>query len=310
MNWKKATLLSIPTAALVGLSVLGSKMYRYGFQRVDAPRIPDTDNPDYLAAFEPVKDWFSQQTKEDWWLYADDPKNKIHALYLPNLTPTDKTVVIAHGYHGNGQSMIAYAKIFQDLGFNILLPDNRAHGESAGEWINFGWLDRLDYRDWCLELVDRLGCDSEIILFGVSMGGAIVMMMSGEELPVQVQGIIEDCGYSTLHEQLAYRAKVEFKLPAFPVIPIASLINRALLGFGVNDVNSLQALQQNTRPIFFIHGADDQYVPTKMCYQNFDATSAPKEMWIVPNADHGEALAVNPNEYQHRIAEFLRRFDL
>ena len=47
-----------------------------------------------------------------------------------------------------------------------------------------------------------------------------------------------------------------------------------------------------------------------MCYQNFDATSAPKEMWIVPNADHGEALAVNPNEYQHRIAEFLRRFDL
>lgn len=310
MNWKKAVGLTLPAATIVGLSVLSSRMYRYGFQRVGAPRIPDTDNPDYLAAFEPVKHWFEQQPQEDWWLYADDPKNKIHALYLPNPTPTKKTVVIAHGYHGNGQTMMAYAQMFQNLGFNILLPDNRAHGESSGEWINFGWLDRLDYRDWCLELVDHLGDDSEIILFGVSMGGAIVMMMSGEDLPPQVQGIIEDCGYSTLHEQLAYRSKVEFNLPAFPVIPIASLINRALLGFGVNDVDSLKALHDNTRPIFFIHGAADEYVPTKMCYENFDATTAPKEMWIVPNAGHAEALAVDPVEYQHRISEFLRRFNL
>lgn len=310
MKWKRAVGLTLPAATIAGLSVLGAKMYSYGFKRVDAPRIPDTDNPDYLAAFEPVKTWFSQQQHEDWWLYADDPKNRIHALYLPNPQPTDKTVVIAHGYHGNGQSMMAYAKIFQDLGFNILLPDNRAHGESSGEWINFGWLDRLDYRDWCLELVDQLGQDCEIILFGVSMGGAIVMMMSGEDLPPQVEGIIEDCGYSTLHEQLAYRAKVEFRLPAFPVIPIASMINHALLGFGVNDVNSLKALQKNTRPIFFIHGEKDTYVPTTMCYENFNATSAPKDMWIVPNADHAEAMAVDPVEYQQRICQFLQRYHL
>ena len=169
MKWKKAASILIPTISILGLSQISTKFYRYGFARVDPPLAPDTDDPDYLAAFNEFNRWLGQQENEHWWLYEDDPRNRFHALYLPNPQPTKKAVVIAHGYHGNAQTMAAYAKMFHELGYNVLMPDNRGHGESSGDWINFGWLDRLDYRDWCLDLVEHLGEDCEVVLFGVSM---------------------------------------------------------------------------------------------------------------------------------------------
>lgn len=310
MNWKKVAQIAVPSAALVGLGAVSAELYRYGFGRLDAKPTDHTDDPVHHATYNHYHQWFEAQTQENWWLYDDDPANRIHALYLPNPRPTKKVVVIAHGYHGSAPTMAAYAELFQQLGYNVLLPDNRAHGESSGKWVNFGWLDRLDYRDWCLDLVNFLGDDCEIILFGVSMGGAIVMMMSGEQLPPQVKGIIEDCGYSSLEAQLAYRAKVEFHLPKFPVLPITNLINHFALGFSIDEVDSIAALKKNTRPIFFIHGEDDTYVPTEMCLENYRATSAPKEMWIVPHANHAEAFVSDPVAYRAKIAWFLKKYQL
>ena len=49
--------------------------------------------------------------------------------------------------------------------------------------------------------------NAEIALFGVSMGGATVMMTSGEDLPSNVKVIIEDCGYSTVMDEFTYQLK-------------------------------------------------------------------------------------------------------
>lgn len=310
MNWKKIAQIGVPSAAFIGMGVVTSKLYRYGFGRLDEHPTEQTDNNHYHELYQRAHEWFDQQPTENWWLYDDDPKNRIHAIYLPHPEPTKKVVVIAHGYHGSAPTMAAFAKMYQDLGYNVLMPDNRGHGESSGNWVNFGGLDRLDYRDWCLDLVDYLGDDCEIVLFGVSMGGAIVMMMSGEDLPPQVKGIIEDCGYSSLPAQLTYRAKVEFHLPKFPILQVVNLINHFVLGFNIDDVDSLAALAKNTRPIFFIHGEDDTYVPTSMCLENYRATSAPKELWLVPKANHAESFPIDPAAYQKKVAWFLKKYGL
>ncbi|WP_143805201.1 alpha/beta hydrolase, partial [Oenococcus oeni] len=84
-----------------------------------------------------------------------------------------------------------------EMGFNVLLPDDRGHGQSMGEYISFGWLDRLDYLQWLKKIIKRVGPKSEILLFGVSMGASTVEMLSGEDLPSQVKCVIADCGYSS-----------------------------------------------------------------------------------------------------------------
>ena len=100
---------------------------------------------------------------------------------------TNETIVIAHGYRENSLLMASYIRMFHDPGYNVLAPDDRGAGRSEGHYITFGWQDRLDYQNWLKRLIAKKGQDSKIGLFGVSMGGATVMMMSGEKLPKQVK---------------------------------------------------------------------------------------------------------------------------
>src|SRR5690625_1658138 len=109
-----------------------------------------------------------------------------------------------------------YAKIYYDLGFNILLPDARGHGESEGDYIGYGWHDRLDYLDWLTWLIEDKGAD-EIVVHGNSMGAALVLMLSGEDLPDEVKAIVADSGYSTVKAELAHQLKHIYNLPSFPL---------------------------------------------------------------------------------------------
>ncbi|MEG0766219.1 MAG: alpha/beta hydrolase, partial [Clostridia bacterium] len=68
--------------------------------------------------------------------------------------------------------------------------------------------------------------NAEIVLFGVSMGGATVMMASGETLPPNVKAIIEDCGYSSIYDEFVHQLHDAYRLPAFPILNMASLFTR------------------------------------------------------------------------------------
>jgi fermentation-respiration switch protein FrsA (DUF1100 family) len=75
-----------------------------------------------------------------------------------------------------------------------LIPDARGHGYSEGDYIGFAWHERLDYLKW-IDYLININKNVRIALFGLSMGGATVMMVSGEELSKQMKSIVEDCGY-------------------------------------------------------------------------------------------------------------------
>ena len=97
---------------------------------------------------------------------------KLVARYVPAAEKTNKTIVVAHGWHENSRLMARYIKMFHQLGYNVLAPDGRGSGRSGGKYLSFGWLDRLDYVKWIHQIIDREGSNVEIGLFGVSMGGA------------------------------------------------------------------------------------------------------------------------------------------
>ena len=97
--------------------------------------------------------------------------------------------------------MSPYGKFYwEDLNYNILMPNNRGHGKSEGNYIGFGWHDRLDYIEWIDYIINRSGKDSKILLHGISMGAATVLMTSGEDLPENVKAIVSDCAYTSVNE--------------------------------------------------------------------------------------------------------------
>ncbi len=93
------------------------------------------------------------------------------------------------------------------------------------------------------------------------------------KLPSQVKSIVEDCGYTSIIDELTYQAKAMFNLPKWPLIPSVALTATIKAGYNVFDASAITALHKNTRPILFIHGSKDKFVPTSMVYQNYRAAT-------------------------------------
>lgn len=258
------------------------------------------------------KEWFVHAHKQKWHMQsADGGQYRLVADYIPAQSNTNKDVIIAHGFMNNKESMGAYACLFHQLGYNVLIPDARAQGQSQGKFIGYGYPERLDQRKWAYRLIDRNGAHSKIVLFGVSMGGATMMMTSGVHLPSQVKAVIEDCGYTSLYDELEYEAKNMYHLPAFPRFPLVqmlSVINRVENGFFISKCSSINALHHNHRPTLFIHGKDDDFVPTKMVYRNYHASRGPKKLWVVPKAAHAKSFQTEPNAYKKHVRSFLNEY--
>lgn len=297
-------IISIILLIIIGLGAAGNYFYSYAV--VPAKK-------EFLAASSSKKStqlitaekWFDAN-HNNWQLTSKDGL-ELSAYYLPAKTNQHKTAIIAHGYMGQAADMSQYAKIYHDLGYNVLLPDARGHGKSEGNYIGFGWPERKDYLQW-IKYVNKKEPRTEIILHGVSMGAATIMMTSGEKLPDNVKAFVEDCGYSSVNDELSYQLKQLFNLPAFPLIPVTSLITKIRAGYFWGEADTIKQLRKNNRPMLFIHGDKDDFVPFSMLDKVYHATKGPKEKYVVHGAKHAEALNKNPDNYQKKITDFTQKY--
>lgn len=216
--------------------------------------------------------------------------------------------VVFHGYTNTSDSMSAYAKAYYDMGFTVLTPDALAHGASDGRYIGMGWLERPDVLGWLEQLTAR-DPDAEIVLHGVSMGGATVMMAAGEALPDNVKCIVEDCGYASVWDEFRLQLKNVFGLPTFPLLHAASAVSKLRAGYSFGEASAVNQLRKASVPMLFIHGEADTFVPYEMLDMVYDAcASEVKERLSVPNAAHGASADTDPALYWHTVADFVGRF--
>ncbi len=250
-----------------------------------------------------LREWTANQKFEIVQIKSYDDLT-LKARFLKNSNSNGKAVIIAHGYHGSGEDMQGITKYYYDLGYDILKPDARGHGMSGGNYIGYGWHDRKDYVDWVDFLIEEKK-ESNIFLHGFSMGAATVMMTSGEKLPSEVKGIVEDSGYTTVKAELTHQMKYLYNLPAFPIMEVTSGITKLRAGYTFGEASAVDCVMKNKLPLFIIHGDQDELVPTEMANEIFEASTSEKEIWIVPGAGHTEAYTVAEEEYQKRLKAFL-----
>lgn len=306
MNKKTKIILGIILLLVIALIAAGNYFYSYAVVPTEKDFLSDSSEKK-SAELVAAEDWFNDKNNRSEWQLQSKDGLKLSAYYLPAQKDQHKTAIIAHGYMGQASDMPQYAKIYHDLGYNVLMPDARGHGKSEGDYIGFGWPERKDYLQW----IDRIVKDdsqSEIVLHGVSMGAATVMMTSGEKLPENVKAFVEDCGYSSAKDELSYQLKDMFNLPAFPLIPVTSLITKIRAGYFFGEANAVKQLHNNTKPMLFIHGDKDAFVPFSMLDTVYEATKGPKEKYIVHGAKHAEALSTDPAMYQEKVTEFLETY--
>jgi len=242
-----------------------------------------------------------------------DDGSKRHGLILQHDSLSKGASLVLHGYNDNAAVMMRYYYMhYEVLGRNVIIPEHYNHGESDGEHIRFGWLDRLDIKNLWIPLAHQLWPDEDIVVHGLSMGGAITMFTSGEEFAdsLNVVGFIEDCGFNSIWDQLAYQLKSEYGLSTFPLLDIASGICNLKYGWNFKQGDAVEQVTKCQKPIFFIHGDADDYVPTQMVYKCYEAKkNGYKELWIVPEANHARSIHENWEEYCQRCDEFIIRIE-
>ncbi|WP_018592834.1 alpha/beta hydrolase [Terrisporobacter glycolicus] len=232
---------------------------------------------------------------------------KLHSYEIKNKIETNKWAIVVHGYTSEGETVSSKAKHFHDMGYNVLVPDLRAHGKSEGHYIGMGWDDRLDIINW-INIIVKDNPNSEIILHGTSMGAATVLSTSGESLPSNIKAIIADCSYTSVWDEFTYQLKALFDLPSFPVMNLSNIVTMIKAGYSLKEASPIKQVAKSKTPILYIHGDKDDFVPYYMMDQLYNATSSQKSKLTIKNAAHGKAALVNPNLYWNTVSDFLDKY--
>ena len=246
---------------------------------------------------------------------------KAHALYLYAPKSTDRTAIVVHGYKVRAEGMLHIAYLYNhDMRYNVLLPDLYGHGESEGDHIQMGWKDRWDVVRWS-EVADEIFSKSrgamqnmslkdthtQQVLHGISMGAATVMAVSGEKTPDYVKCFVEDCGYSSVWDEFAAQLKDQFGLPSFPLMNTTSRLCQLKYGWSFAEAQQIEQVRKSTKPMLFIHGDKDDFVPYRMLQPLYEAkTKGKKAIFIAKGSIHAMAYRDQHEEYTKVVKEFLQ----
>ncbi|MCR4626416.1 MAG: lysophospholipase [Treponema sp.] len=250
------------------------------------------------------------------WLYEKNPEQinitssdglKLAALLLsvPDQKNSKGTVLFMHGYHSlSSFEFSGFYQFFYKNGYNIVLADQRSHGNSEGQYLSFGIKERYDCRDWITFINKHFSTEKPVYLCGVSMGSSTVLMTLGFKLPSNVKGVIADCGYTSPSDIVKVCLNRDYHLPAPLFMPFLDGFLKLNFGYSLYDYSVAEGLKNNTIPVLFIHGTNDKLVPFYMGKENFENCSAPKR-FLQTDAEHAVSFLHNTKEYTKAVTEFL-----
>lgn len=224
-----------------------------------------------------------------------------YVIPYPN---SKKTIVFAHGITYNLFGSVKYMWMFRKWGFNIVLYDHRNHGMSGGNYTTFGYYEKMDL-SLVLDYVEkRFGQNSLIGTHGESMGAATVLQHVA--IDNRVRFVIADCPFESAYSEFKYRLSVEYKLPSFPIIPLASVICKVKSGAGFHQMSPIATIESVEKPVMWIHGLDDDYVPPEHSLRMYEKKKGPKAYYWVQGARHAKAYYTDPEAYENSVSAFLK----
>ncbi|PFJ17686.1 hypothetical protein COD67_14635 [Bacillus cereus] len=266
-------------------------------------------------------DWYKNlDHKTEWNMGVYDKSLKqninISAKYIDN--GSDTTILLQHGWRGNSNDLLFMAQYFDKIGYNIILPDARSHGNSEGKYITFGAYEKDDLNLWLDRELENKP-NQELIVLGASMGAAITML-SQETPHDNVIAYIEDCGYKSAEQQFRDILRmINEYLQYIPLVnandwygketQLLELLNdrrvKPELGIDLFKITPIEAVKASTLPKLFIHGEADTFIDIKAYEALYSTSIGYKEGITFPGAGHAMSFYTDPNRYISKVMSFL-----
>lgn len=211
-------------------------------------------------------------------------------------------VVLLHGIRSSKTSMLARAKLLYEAGYSSVLVDLRAHGESEGDRITVGYLERYDALA-AIKYAKENHPGEPVGLIGVSLGGASALLGS----PLDVNALILESVFPDIAN--AVHNRVATRLGPFSWIPAEILLMQLQprLGVSISELRPIDKIAEIGCPVFIISGKSDLNTTVEETMLLFSTAREPKDLWLIDEAAHIDLLDKAPEEYASRVINF---FDL
>jgi len=216
------------------------------------------------------------------------------------------TAIFVHGYQSRGcydHAHIGYK--YLKKGFNVLLVDNRACGDSEGVYTTFGVKEAEDLFLW-VKKINELIPESKIVLQGGSLGGATVCNASAMDMK-NVISIIADCPFADPKTEFSHMVKL------FSGLSLKSMINKLEKvaikkgGFDFTTINPIKSVANSKYPILFIHGKGDAFIPCECQDELYNACTSYKEKVLFDGVGHCGSQIIPT--YFDKIFDFINRMN-
>jgi len=231
---------------------------------------------------------------------------KIAAWWIPNPGAEGRCAVLIHGYADAKVGVIAWGPVWHSLGFNLLVPDLRAHGESDGAVSTAGHLERQDLIQVIHELRAELPAETKtIVLFGVSLGAAVAAGL-GAECP-DVAAVVLESPYADFR-RAAMAHMDRLGAPGRVLQRPALRLSEWLTGSDYDALAPVALIPRLRCPTLIVEAEDDPFLsPEDRAALADAARAAPSaEIWTAEGAEHLMAMHAEPGAYREKLAAFLR----
>lgn len=229
----------------------------------------------------------------------------LHVQLLKNPEPTDRCIILSHGYTDNRIGSLKYVKMYLDLGYNCIIYDLRGHGENEPAPTTYGILESRDLQALIEDTRTRYPELTQLGLHGESLGAATTITVL--KYAPAVDFAIADCGFSDIENVLREGYK-NAHVPGF-LFDLADLGARLRYHYSLRDMRPIDSLDENRIPVLFIHGADDAFILPKNSRDMAERTKGPQELHLIPGAGHAESILTDPEHYREYVSDFLLRIN-
>ena len=231
---------------------------------------------------------------------------ELHVEFLENPAPSTKYVIASHGYTDNRMGSLKYARMYLELGFHCVIYDLRGHGENAPDFTTYGIRESKDLNRLIADTRARYPDLTVLGLHGESLGTATAITALGAQ--PEVDFAVADCGFADFAAVLkeGYR---KAHLPVF-LVDVADFTGRLRYHYSLKSMRPIDALDGNTVPVLFLHGAVDGLISPENSQAMAARTKGYSEVHLLPQAGHAESVLVCPEQYRAYVEAFLNSIEV
>lgn len=222
---------------------------------------------------------------QDVWIPLGE--EQLHGWWLPSENPQAKTVLFLHGNAGNIEANLGYAWRLSQIGLSVLMIDYRGYGLSSDTFPN----ETRVYEDasaaWNYLTQTQAIAPENIVILGHSIGGAIAIELAYRQ--PEAAGLIVESSFTSMADMVDH-------------IGYSRIFPQWLLNQPFSSQQKVPDLQM---PILLIHGMEDMTIPAHMSEQLYAVAPEPKQLWLVPGANHNDVSDVAGPQYSQVLQQWL-----